>query len=172
MNDLDLLWQLTGEDRLTYGREWNQFFDAIGLILLSKLEHWEDGGSPANALTFAVTGGDSVHYSFLRQQGKPDDQCPVVMTLPAAEGRNFILAENLREFLGLGCRNGYFTLEQLEYDPDDQIAFLDSQAYDPDREDEELKLLQLIETRFAVRPPTNVAARLQQLAQKYGYLPP
>ena len=70
--------------------------------------------TPKNALTFARTGGDGVHYSYLAMSGLPEGIVPIVMTMPAV-ARNFVVAESFDEFLGVGYRVGWFALEQIAY---------------------------------------------------------
>lgn len=74
--------------------------------------------SPKNTLPLARTGGDGVYYSLLEIS---DSIQPVVMTVPmnfsgSMQDCNWILGENLKEFLSLGYYNGWFSLEQLCYD--------------------------------------------------------
>jgi hypothetical protein len=91
-------------------------FGELGLILYSELDEFRYGTfTPGNCHTFAHTGGNGVHFSFLTLKGRVDEQCPVVVTNPAAGGLNFVVGENLHDFLGLGCHRGYFALEQLAY---------------------------------------------------------
>jgi hypothetical protein len=91
-------------------------FGELGLILYSKLDEFRYGTfTPGNCHTFAHTGGNGVHFSFLALKGQVDEKCPVVVTNPAAGGLNFIVGENLYDFLCLGYYRGYFALEQLAY---------------------------------------------------------
>lgn len=69
--------------------------------------------TPDDAITFASTGGDGVHFSACQGvQG-----AVIVMTVPMQFARpNIVVGQSLREFLALGCISGYFGLEQLAYD--------------------------------------------------------
>ena len=73
--------------------------------------------TPINTTLFAWIGGDGVHFSLLEIS---DAIQPVVMTVPARLGNsiadyNWILGENLNEFLSLGYYNGWFGLENICY---------------------------------------------------------
>ena len=88
----------------------------IGLRLLRPLETWDYEVTPLNCSTFATTGGDGVHFSFLHLNGKVTEESPVVMTLPMAfDEPNRIVGADLHEFLSLGCVVGYDALEGLVY---------------------------------------------------------
>lgn len=94
----------------------NLRFDYAGIIPVNK-EAFQYDCSPINAKVFAMTGGDGVHYSTLRLSEKVQ---PIIMTVPMNFGNslkdyNWILGENLNEFLSLGYYNGWFPLEQLCY---------------------------------------------------------
>lgn len=113
------LFQLTAE-RITYQIQTaskSRYVNYAGLIPVKEDESIYP--NPINAKIFAMLGGDAVRYSIL----EIDDQCqPIIMTVPFqgcdAHISNFIMAENLEEFLGLGYHNGWFFLEQLAYQPE------------------------------------------------------
>jgi hypothetical protein len=86
-------------------KEHKDTFEKVGLLF------WDidlrDPNTPKDANPFACTGGEGVHYSLL-----PDGK--VVMTVPANfQHTNFIVGNNLYEFLCLGYNVGYFVLEYL-----------------------------------------------------------
>jgi hypothetical protein len=91
-------------------------FGPIGLFLTdpaATAQPWVYDATPVNAVTFANTGGDGVHFSVLTDVGRAT---PVVMTVPMAwDSPNHVLGADIREFLSFGCRSGYFALEQLAY---------------------------------------------------------
>ena len=85
--------------------------------------------TPKNTVVFARTGVDGVHFSILQLNNEIQ---PVVMTVPMNFGGfineyNWILAENLNEFLSLGYFNGWFPLEQLCYNKDAVIKFYEKE---------------------------------------------
>ena len=144
---------------------------AVGLILLPDEGRWEYASTPENADTFATTGGDGVHFSFLRLPDREPNDWPVVMTVPMGISYNLIVGASCLEFLSLGCRYGYFALEQLDYRRDETIAELQSGApADPDSHREQY-LLTAIRDRFNVQPWPNVRSRLDELhAQFHGLM--
>ena len=99
--------------------------DQLGLLFHSGLSDPAYEQTPRNTLTFASTGGDGVHFGYLVMAGGVGDDDPIVMTVPSAEKPNRVVGRNLRHFLGLGRRSGYFVLEQLQYDFAGTVAALD-----------------------------------------------
>jgi len=102
----------------------NSYLDYAGLIPNND-QTFRYNPTPKNTVVFAGTGGDGVHYSILPLNTEIQ---PVVMTVPMNFGGyinefNWILGENLNEFLSLGYYNGWFTLEQLCYNKDEAIKF-------------------------------------------------
>ncbi len=81
--------------------------------------------SPTNAVSFATTGIEGCHFSFiLTAEGEWSADCPVVMTVPDSHLRvegNVIVGANLWEFLGLGVRLPFDWLYELYWRPE---AFL------------------------------------------------
>jgi hypothetical protein len=116
-----------------------------------------------------------VHYSLLAVEDGVTDFAPVVMTVPMCDTPNVIVGGNLKEFLCLGCRLGYFSLEQLAYHPERTLAELKSQRLDPESGAPERALLQKISIHFGLMPWSNPQRRLEELETKYGpsiVLPP
>ena len=74
-----------------------------------------DFATPVNSWNFLQTGGDSVHYSFLCDNGVLDENTPIIMTVPSSKILNVIVAENLLEFISLAYVNGCFSLDGLAY---------------------------------------------------------
>jgi hypothetical protein len=62
---------------------------------------------------------------------------------------NVIVGENLRDFLALGSRFGYFALEGLVHEPDETIAALRRRKYDEEWTAREIGMLKLIERTFS-----------------------
>ncbi|MBH0059159.1 hypothetical protein I6F65_19655 [Pseudoalteromonas sp. SWXJZ94C] len=167
---LEKLWLLTGAKRAEFLDSENLFFDSIGLNLFKNPECWGYWCTPTNTLSFATTSGDGVHFGFLCMEGLSLDESPIVMTLPSADTSNIIVGENLLDFLSLGCRNGYFELEQIEYQPELHIPIMDSQTYSEEATREEIKLLKAIESEFNLKPWGDHAKRLLELKNKYNDL--
>ncbi len=166
LKQLDKLWSITGDERLS-GSNDSLYFDSIGLNLIDDIKRWEYWCTPMNTACFASTFGDGVHFSFICESGQVFDNSPVVMTIPTAQTTNIIVGENLIDFLSLGCRASYFTLEQIEYQPQSHISLLDSHTYPSDMNKEEINMLQAIESEFDLKPWSNNEERLEELKQKY-----
>ena len=146
-------------------------FGEIGLFLHERLDYPAYTSTPRNSLTFASTGGDGVHYGFLVGSQFKESDPPIVMTVPMNfDLPNVIVGENLEEFLALGCRAGYFSLEQLVYDRVRTIRDLETGDLYPDTTDEELDLLTAICAEFEVAPWPNVEGRLDQLRDRFHEL--
>ena len=95
------------------------------------------------------------------------DASPVVMTVPMCDTPNTIVGANLLEFLALGCRQGYFSLEQLIYQRDAEIAALDSGLFEQDEDDDEIGLLTAITNQFDLMPWSDHEARLRSLHDQF-----
>lgn len=132
--------------------------------------------TPANCQTFASTGGNGVHFSFLLLEGKDEQNAPVVVTVPAAGGLNFIVGDNLHDFLCLGYYRGYFALEQLAYNRDLTMLVYTTGDWTPTEprhgsvgyvlSEEKRPVLDLLISRFDLRPWTD-PKRFQQLQDMY-----
>lgn len=157
------LWNLATVDPTNPESNWNETFDLIGLILLVPPENFSYWCTPINTLTFAATGGDGVHYGLLAENGKFTDSSPVVMTVPMCDTPNMILGANLLEFLALGCRFGYFSLEQLIYEPEETLQELEQFTIHEEMNADERALLQLLTEEFQLSPWLNPRQRLTEL---------
>jgi hypothetical protein len=111
------LWELAEEIARETRGDPRYVFDPVGMLLERQPSPWTYFCSPRNALTFASTGGDGVHFGLLQLEEAAPEQAPVVMTVPMSDIHNIVVAESVQEFLGLGCEVGWFLLEQLAYDP-------------------------------------------------------
>jgi hypothetical protein len=141
---------------------------AVGLILRDEEGPYGYDSTPLNADTFAKTGGDGVHFSFLLRPGQPVESAPVVMTVPMAfDDENHVVGEDLRDFLSLGCHFGYFCLEQLAYDREGTVAEIQA-SKGPPRKDPNARLLAAIREHFGLTPWRDVAGRLELLRERYG----
>jgi hypothetical protein len=157
------LWKFAGNDSSASNSDWNLTFDPIGLILLTPPRNYGYWCTPTNSLTFATTGGDGVHYGLLATNGEFTDFSPVVMTVPMCDAPNTIVGANLREFLALGCRFGYFALEQLIYRRKETLLDLKNARFGPEIGIRERGLLVQLASAFEVLPWTNPEQRLSEL---------
>ena len=126
--------------------------EAVGLLLATVERPSGYDATPEGLIPFAWTGGDGVHFSQAPGGG------PVTMTVPMAfDGENVIVGRDLRAFLSLGLRTGYFVLEQLAYDRAAMLARL--KTGDPLDEVAEATL-DRIAAAFGIAPPDDPAALL------------
>ena len=126
---LEKLWSIAEIEANKTGADFSFVLDPIGLILRRPIERERYEATPVNSLAFATTGGDGVHFSLMHLEGELGDLSPVVMTVPMNFGQeNLIVGSDMKEFLCLGCRVGYFFLEQLTYHKSKTIFWLDNPA--------------------------------------------
>ena len=97
-----------------FPQEFDKGFGAVGLILMRTLvNNYYDWCTPLNCWTFAGTGGDGVHFSFLEKDGVVSENSPIVVTQPAIMGTSWIVGENLRDFLAFGAYRGFLPFETI-----------------------------------------------------------
>ena len=164
-DNLDKLFGLAGSSGVP--DDWNDFFDPIGLILQIPPKREEYWCTPLNCVTFARTGGDGTHYSLVSIPKRRRDQWPVVMTVPMSDDPNVIVGEDLRDFLALGCRAGYFGLEGLVHQPRATIAELKRAAYDDEADKRQIRMLKTIATKFELKPWADPRRRLAELKRRF-----
>jgi hypothetical protein len=145
--------------------------DDIGLLFWEEIYYYES--TPKNAIPFAVTGGDGVHYSLLVRQGICVTDWPVVMTVPVGAGKleNWVMGENLLDFLNLGCHTGYFGLEGLAYEDDRSevvahFGIVDDQL---DHWPEKLDLLKRLRAKFELDRWSNVEKKIYDLQSRFHH---
>ena len=142
--------------------------EAIGLLPMPSLRHCGYPRAPRNSLSFATTGGDGVHFSLLALDDTASASWPVVMTVPMNFGEeNLIVGSDLREFLGLGLRHGYFELEQLLYKPDETIAWLDHDSDQSPRSADKSRALAAIGRTFEISGWENHGPRIAELQANF-----
>jgi hypothetical protein len=159
------LWATAVDEAERVGADPRYVFDPIGLLLQPPDEplRFSYEATPADALTFASTGGDGVHFSACEGTQGPI----VVMTVPMQFSRpNVVVGQHLREFLSLGCRYGYFALEQLAYDYSATANSLDRGLTPGD--DQAEQQLALLRRRLQLEPWPAVLARLNELQLQLG----
>jgi hypothetical protein len=166
---LDRLRNLAEEYAKVAGGRPDAAFERVGLLLHQDLSRANYESTPANAATFAGTGGDGVHFSIVQRDGVAGEDAPIVMTVPMNFGQeNLIVGANLRDFLGVGSSLGFFFLEQLTYD---RPACLAAYAGGVDRyrlDDDARTLLARIKLAFGVRPPADLEAHLRSLEHEFA----
>jgi hypothetical protein len=182
MKSLDKLWSITDKETEKTKRDFSLVFDPIGLMLIRPLAKKYYDSTPVNALSFAQTGGDGVHFSLVLLSGRISEDSPVVMTVPMNYGKdNLIVGENLIEFLSLGEQLGYFFLEQLVYNEAETIEWLinprefisreygvnPSGLFPPDSFREQERLLSVLREEFELKPWSNLKKRLDELQNNF-----
>jgi len=143
-------------------------FGEIGLFLHKSPAPPYDS-TPKGSITFASTGGDGVHYGLLRIGTARGEAMPVVMTVPMNfDNLHLIVGEDLIDFLALGSRVGYFSLEQLTYDYQQSIDWLENSSdYNKGLGADERHLLDGLCKEFGLHPWLDVDEKLQRLNTKY-----
>jgi len=175
---LTTLWEFAENEALQSGSTLSHVLDPIGLILFKPLKREEYESTPINSLAFATTGGDGVHYSLLTSGPQADDQWPVVMTVPMNFGHeNMIVGGDVWDFLSLGCRTGYFFLEQLTYDfpatvywlehPEEWFEGLRADSHLSAGVERQLDLLRRIQLQLDLKPWERIPERLRALHDQY-----
>lgn len=97
-------------------------FSELGMGLDKELDdHRYDWCTPLNCRTFAGTGGDGHHFSFLVIDGEISESSPIVATAPDYCGRSTVVAESLGQFLRLGCVYGYGPIGSVLMGKDEEL---------------------------------------------------
>ena len=162
---LEDFWAIDDLIRDKWGKKAYQHINYCGLEPFRPLARNDYFCTPLNTLTFATTGGNGVHFGILVDDARHSLNGPVIMTVPMADEKNIILAEDLSEFFSIGYYAGWFALEGLVYDREDTIDWF-AHANDQMSE-EELRFLDLVKTRLALEPQPLSKKRLEDLKEKF-----
>lgn len=144
--------------------------DEIGLMLRAELRPSGFEEAPRNVVTFASTGGDGVHFSFLDTGSGIANDSPVVMTVPMADQPNRVVGANLRHFLGLGLNSGFFILEQLQYGFAEMVGELDRRHWEQELSPAGRELLGRMAREFALVGWSAYGEQLQALERDFADL--
>jgi hypothetical protein len=161
------LWEIANRESQRIGETPDDIFLPVGLRLEIPVKPWEYHCTPTNVRTFASTGCDGVHYSFLELSSSPE--LPVVMTVPANyenPNPNVIISENLYEFLCLGSKASYIGLEELSYE-NGELSLLKSVDYAEFLSNEQIDLLNILSGEFSLHPWSVLEERISCLQSKY-----
>lgn len=150
----------------------------LGLILAEPLRNGGYLSTPANSVAFAHTGGGGTHFSFLLAEASSCDESPVIVTIPEALGsENFVVGENLYDFLCLGMHRGFFALEQLGYRFEECVRVYADPAWRAETQlhhwvgyhvdDGRRAMLAFLSKRFGLLAWKNVEERLADLGSRY-----
>jgi hypothetical protein len=161
MTDVDDLWQMA----LKLSREGSpeEVFTPLGLRLDHPPARFDLFCTPLSSVTFASTGVDGVHFGLLQLGGELQ---PVVMTVPMNDVNNFIVAESLDEFLGLGYYVGWQPLDGIAYRPDEVESHLAQP--DPELWPEEIELLRKLREELTLKYWPLSLRRIRELDERYG----
>ena len=156
-------------------------FDNIGLNICD-VKPSTSGGywcSPVNSKCFASTGGEGVHFSFIAEANDDRfDELPVIVTIPGAfEWPNFVVGENLFEFLCLGFYRGFFALEQLANQLEKTLLVYGSPDWKSESHDDDWVgfgsdestdvVLTYLRESLPLKPWINVPTRFKALQEVY-----
>jgi len=129
--------------------------------------------TPRNVMTFATTGCDSVHYSYLVDERLPGNVSPIVMTLPCVNELSWVIAENFQEFFDYGYYVGWRELEQLYYEDEKGEACFHEASQSLNKLGmQQLPLLHDALNMQAVLPTLKRFGELQQKYQALLNIPP
>jgi len=139
----------------------------FGLYLIDPPAPYDSYVTPTNSLSFAGTGSECVHFSLLTSDGKISDASRVIVTVPEAGGdpwnTNFVVGNNLHEFLCLGCQWGFGVLEYLPFDWAFAIDGLTNGSDSFELYDEEIAELKRYRQALNLEPWSDVGRRLKDL---------
>lgn len=141
---------------------------AVGLFLNTPPRNFGYAATPQNSITFAHLGVDGIHVGVLTANDTIDPESPVVLTIPMAfEQQNFIVGENLHDFLSLGCRGGFAHLANLHLLLDDTLAYYQNPEYEVF--DERFPaILALMTDELQLRPWLDVRAHFCDLQESFA----
>lgn len=154
------LWNFAKQIAAEDGSDWEAVLDPIGLLYDGDFPRYD--ATPINSEFFATTGGDGTHFVLLDAPGNP-----VVMVVPMAfERAHIVVGDNLFEFLCLGCRCGYFGIEQLAYDRTGTIEWIKGAVESP-QNPAAARLLEAFRQRFGLEPISDPDERLKELRREH-----
>lgn len=124
--------QLDAEARARSHTRFDAGLGSAGLILSNDLGEIRYFCTPVNCTSFADTGADGVHFSFLLYPTIPTDQSPVVVTIPAGLGGvTYVVGQSLFDFLCLGMLRGFRVFDELAYDQETALIALTDPKWQP-----------------------------------------
>ena len=155
--------------------------EAVGLYfpVVTDFQNYGYDCTPENSLTFATTGMDGEHFSFLIENEIVDERSPVIFTAPTNYGGpyNVIIAEDFRMFLRLSLRYGGFALGELAYNTKEAVSvFLEPLGYSPEQDakrfnyeisESKRRSLNYIASKLQLQPYVYSALEFEKLQQRY-----
>ena len=169
-NQIDLS-ELRRVHELTADRFPHEYLDvglgAVGLFLNDPPKNAGYRCTPTNSLTIAGLGVDGIHIGSVTENNEIDPLAPIVITIPMAfESPNFIVGETLRDFLCLGCRNGYSNLANLHTHFDDTMDYY--QRFDDSVFDDRVPgILDTLAAELSLEPWADVRRHFDELQSRF-----
>ncbi|MBW3509441.1 MULTISPECIES: SMI1/KNR4 family protein [Janthinobacterium] len=162
---LEKLHQVADAAAIKFETSADMVFEPCGLILEMPQIEEQYWCTPTNVVPFASTGGDGVHYSYLKDFVSTNGTLPIIMTLPSADENNVVIAESFEEFFNLGYYVGWYSLEQLVYQEEQAIDYF----IKPDEEHRDYaeSRLEYLREALQMRPVPPQMARLAKLREQY-----
>ncbi len=155
--------------------------EALGTMFTS-LDRLENGGyhsTPVNTLSFAWTGTDGEHFSFLVLNNGVDSESPVIFTTPVNyDGiENVVIAKNFNTFVRLWLRYGGYALGEFAYNIDQAIKVYTTAerqqkaklptAFDYAPDEQTQAILDFVSTALDLQPYVYTAAEFLALQRRY-----
>ena len=141
--------------------EYDEFYglDALGFHI--EVDEVRYHCTPADAIPFAWTGGDGIHFCFLTDFGMITDlsKAPIICSSPSNDPPLTVVAENLHQFLGIVCRVGEAeSLDGLRFSvPEDEwIEAIAERWFDEQRLNAANLLRFALKERLVVEEPVSV----------------
>jgi hypothetical protein len=164
---LQKLYEAAAQIGTRFDRSLEAVLDPCGLILEKPPRESYYWCTPRTAKTFASTGGDGVHYSYLQVSEVSPDETVIVTSMPANDQLNYVVAESFDEFLGLGYHVGWFALEQIAYSPEWALQHFANE--DPETRHEAKARLAALRSELGIRyVPLNLQ-RIEALTNLYAH---
>ncbi len=165
MSTIEDFWKIDDLIKSKWGKKFYNFIDFCGITPIRPPKHYGYFCTPKNALTFARTGGNGVHFGLVKGIETPNHLEPVVMTVPMAENHNVIIAENLAEFFSLGYYNGWDALEEIVYNQERAIHYYATP--EQNLSEKQTRFLKIIRSELPIQPQMLNKERLEDLQKKY-----
>lgn len=178
---LEALREFDREATVRFPTDLDNGLGQMGMLLHSELKNCGYWCTPKNSVAFASTGSDGVHFSFVVLDDEVSENSPVIVTVPAYSGEpdvaNFVVADNLRNFLRFGLHRGYFALEELAYHRDLTLEVYSSADWQPTEDwhhsvgyclgENEQRVRDFLVERFDLTPLAYTVAEFEALQDKY-----
>jgi len=175
---LEKLFELEREAARRFPREYDPGLGRIGLLLMRDLPNFGYPCTPTNSRSFAHTGGEGVHFSFLVSNDEINEESPILLTIPAApKSPTFLVGETLLDFLCLGIQRGFTALENLGFLYEDTVKAYGNPTWRPTQhvqfwtchalDEQDRAVLELLADRFRLVPWSDPKEKLDRLRSLY-----